>query len=158
MNSIQFVGLPDAVRIAAGYDKDHSQHSGYDAFIEEFSSVYDRAVCGEFMLERLRKSHYVVDLIAVSSRRRELAFVEFKWCITSGATIRRIVKKVRESYELLQEHLRLDFKPESYRLLVVVERSSADNALMTMTDVFREFIRRGYEVSRFTLRMQLELG
>jgi len=157
------VPLSNAVNDAVRFDVEHRQCGGYSMSVSDYSSIYDRAICGELLPEQLlrqralQKSVPVVDLIAISSSRRELAFVEFKWCISSGASLRKLTKKVVSTYALTRGYLNIGFTPERYKLLLVVDRGATDIVLNTLTDMFRTYIRERFGTPYFSLRAQPRL-
>jgi len=121
--------LVEAVEQAKRYDIDHRNHAGYELFAREFSHVYDTALSGDEWVRtllvsgRLDKPVSVVDIIAVSSSAKRVSFIDFKLCMSKGASIKKLSKQVKSSYELLQKFQLIRFSPNVYDIIIVIERN-----------------------------------
>jgi len=126
---IPLTTLVEAVKQARRHDKHHRNHTGYGQFAQEFSHVYDAALSGDELVRSLLVSREldkpvsVVDIIAVSSSAKRVSFIDFKLCISRGASISKLDGQVVSSYELLQKFQPIGFSPDVYDIVVVIERN-----------------------------------
>jgi len=146
--------LVEAVEQAKHYDKYHQNHAGYELFVREFSRIYDAALSGDELVRSLLVSRgldkpvSVVDLIAISSSAKSVSFIDFKLCISKGASIRKLTNQVKSSYELLQNSQLVKFSPNAYDIIVVIERNRdiVRKVLDRLADLYGAYLRRSHNI------------
>jgi len=146
--------LVEAVEQARRYDIDHRSHAAYELFVREFLHVYDAALSGDELVRsllisgRLNRPVSVVDLIAVSSSAKRVSFIDFKLCMSKGASIRKLSNQVKSSYELLQKFQLIGFSPNAYDIMVVIEknRDVVRKVLDKLADLYGAYLHRSHNI------------
>jgi len=90
----------------------------------------------------------VVDLIAVSSSAKRVSFIDFKLCMSKGASIRKLSNQVKSSYELLRNSHLVRFSPNAYDIVVVIERNRdiVRKVLDRLADLYGAYLRRSHNI------------
>lgn len=88
----------------------------------------------------------VVDVIAVSSSAKRVSFIDFKHCMSKGASIRKLSNQVKSSYELLQNSQLVRFSPNMYDIVIVVERDVVRKVLDRLADLYGAYLQRSHNI------------
>jgi len=78
----------------------------------------------------------VVDVIAVSTSAKRVSFIDFKLCMSKGTSIRKLSNQVKSSHELLQNSQLVRFSPNTYDIVIVVERDVVRKVLDRLADLY----------------------